>query len=141
MRVVAIYKLDCVSKFRFPLYTCPISAGSPSFGDDHVADYLSIQDLIEHPEDSFLLRVAGDSMIGANIHSGNLLLVDGAVEPKDGDIVVAAIDSELTVKRLKSGKTGTVLLADNPNYKSLFIGKDADFHVWGVVKKVLQDVN
>jgi DNA polymerase V len=141
MRVIAIYKLaDCLSKFRFPLYTCPISAGSPSFGDDHVADYVSIIDLIEHPEDSFFLRVSGDSMVGANIYSGNLLLVDGAVEPKDGDIVVAALDSELTVKRLKSGKTGLILMAENPDYEPLFVNKDADFRVWGVVKKVLQDV-
>jgi DNA polymerase V len=141
MRVVAIYKLaDCLNKFRFPLYTCPISAGSPSFGDDHVADYVSIIDLIEHPEDSFFLRVWGDSMVGANIHSGNLLLVDGAVEPKDGDIVVAAIDSELTVKRLKCENDQLMLVAENPIYEPLSIGVDTDFHIWGVVTDVLHSL-
>jgi DNA polymerase V len=138
MKVVAIHKLNCTSKVRLPLYTCPIQAGSPSFADDHVEDYIGINDLIAHPDRSFSLRVSGDSMTGANIHSGNLLFVDRVVEPMDGDIAIAAVNGELTVKRLRWGNDGLMLLAENPNYEPLIIGVDTDFYVWGVVTDVLQ---
>jgi DNA polymerase V len=97
MRVVAIYKLDCTSQVRFPLYNCPISAGSPSFGDDCVDEYINLRDLVKHPDRCFLLRVFGDSMIGVNIHSGSLLVVDRMVEPMNGDVAIAVINGDLTL--------------------------------------------
>ncbi|MEE3719606.1 S24 family peptidase, partial [Tumidithrix elongata RA019] len=110
MQVVAIYKPDYSSKMRLPLYTCRISAGSPSPADDYIEDILDLNDLIAHPDETFILRVAGDSMIGVGIFDNDLLLVDRIIEPVDDSIVVASIDGELTVKRLRQEKNRVTLL-------------------------------
>lgn len=86
---------------RLPLFASKIPAGFPSPADDYVEDMLDLERLlVKHPAATFYLRVSGDSMSGAAIMSGDILVVDRSLEPRDGRIVVASIDSELTVKRL-----------------------------------------
>jgi DNA polymerase V len=133
MQVVAIYKPDSSRKLQLLLYTCLISAGSPSSADDYIDDIFDLNDLIAHPDHTFILRVAGDSMTGVGIFDNDLLLVDRIVEPVDNTIVVVSIDGELTVKRLRQEKNGVTLLPENPKYAPLFVSQDMDFHIWGVV--------
>lgn len=120
------------------LYASLVSAGFPSPADDYIETALDLNEfLIKHPAATFFVRVSGDSMIGAGIHSGDILVVDRSLTPKHGNIVIAVIDGELTVKRLKSTADSLVLAAENPNYPPLTIHEGMDFRIWGVVTSVV----
>ncbi len=125
------------SNNRLPLYSCPVSAGFPSPADDYLEGQLDLnQYLIKHPVATFFVRVAGDSMIGSDIHPGDLLIVDRSLEARDGRVVIAVVNGELLVKRLRRGEC-VYFVADNPNYPSLLITEAMDFQVWGVVTNVV----
>jgi len=110
-----------------------VSAGFPSPAEDYIDSPLDLNaHLIENPAATFFLRVAGDSMTGAGIHAGDLLLVDRSLTPKTNDIVIATIHNEFTVKRLGRHNKGWVLQSENPDYPSLEIPEDS--HIWGVVR-------
>lgn len=86
---------------RIPVALESVRGGFPSVAQDYVGGDLSLDErLVEHPETTFVVRVAGESMTGAGIFDGDLLIVDRSLEPRDGDVVVAVLDGELTVKRL-----------------------------------------
>lgn len=122
----------------YPLYGCKINAGFPSPADDHIESRLDLNEyLVRHKEATFFLRVKGDSMAGANIHDGSLLIVDRAVEPRHGDIVVAVVNGELTVKRLYRRDGAVKLLAANEAYPEILIKPESDLVVWGVVQHVV----
>lgn len=89
--------------------------------------------LIQHPGATFFVRVQGDSMIDAGISDGDLLVVDRSVEPRSGQIVVAAVDGEQTVKRLKVEQRRLWLMPENPAYRPLEITDGMDLVIWGVV--------
>lgn len=93
--------------------------------------------LISNPSTTFFVRVAGDSMTGANIFDSDLLVVDRSPKPKIRDIVVAVINGDLTVKRFLSSDKGVVLKAENPEYEDIHINTDTDFSIWGVVMHVI----
>ncbi|AKE51956.1 LexA family protein [Kangiella geojedonensis] len=116
-----------------PLYSGRISAGFPGVVDEHMEDTLSLdQLLIKHPATTFFARVEGDSMIEAGIFQNDILVVDRSVSAKDNDIVVALLDNEFTVKRLKS--QGTLKLkAENANYPDIEITGEHELVIWGVV--------
>ena len=79
------------------------------------------------------MRVAGDSMINAGIFDGDLIVVDRGLDPKSGDIVVAVLNGELTVKRFRKSGSQIELVAENPKFRKITIPQEADFEVWGVV--------
>ena len=137
MKVTEIYKLDQSTNLELPFFTTRISAGFPSPADDHIDQKLDLNSLIKHPSDTFLVKVEGDSMINAGIQDGDILVVDKAIEPLNNKIVVANINGELTVKRLKIVGTKVYLLAENPNYKSIEINTILDFTIRGVVTFVI----
>ncbi|WP_022949708.1 LexA family protein [Methylohalobius crimeensis] len=119
---------------HLPLYGSKVPAGFPSPADDHQEDGLDLnQHLVKHPAATFFVRVEGDSMTGAGIHHGDLLVVDRALEPKSGSIVVAAVNGELTVKRLKVEGERLWLMPEHPDFKPLEIGEGMEFLIWGVV--------
>ena len=92
------------------------------------------RDLIKHPIATFYIRVAGDSMTGAGIDAGDILIVDRAAETCDGHIVVARISDELCVKRLCIEGSGKIwLLPANERYEPIEITEEMDFEVWGRV--------
>ena len=109
-------------------------AGFPAPGDDEVERALDIHDyVVQHPASTFFVRVEGDSMEGAGIFSGDVLVVDRAVTPKDGSIVVAAVYGEMSVKRLKArGKTHT-LISEKEGYEPILVSENDDCSIWGVV--------
>lgn len=123
---------------RLPLFGHKIAAGFPSPADDYVEDRIDLnQHLIRHKEATFFLRVKGDSMLGAGIHDGDLLVVDRALNPADGRVVIAVLDGELTVKRLDR-KAGRVrLLPENPAYPVIEVNNAQDLVIWGVVTNVI----
>jgi DNA polymerase V len=117
-----------------PLYLSPIEAGFPSPADDHLYRRLDLHEhLVRNRLSTFFLRAHGDSMTGAGIHDGDLLIVDRAEAAGHNKVVIAALDGELTVKRLLR-RNGRVLLApENPAYPEIDITEHEHVHVWGVV--------
>src|SRR3989449_10887446 len=100
--VDAIYQPLFSTKTKRPLFLVPVHAGFPSPADDYLEGALDLNEyLVTHKAATFFWRVTGDSMIGAGIHPGDLLIVDRSLEPKDVSVVIAILDGELTVKRLE----------------------------------------
>lgn len=121
-----------------PLFLSAISAGFPSPADDFQERQLDLnEEYIRHPAATFFVRAVGDSMIGAGIHSGDLLIVDRALEAQDGAVVVAVLDGEFTVKRLTRQGRKLLLAPANAAYRPLEITAETDFVVWGVVTGVI----
>jgi DNA polymerase V len=133
--VAGLYLPDRRTGWSRPLILCRVPAGFPSPAEDYVEGRIDLnRDLIKHPLSTFYIRVSGDSMIGAGIRPGSLLVVDRAVEAHDGHVVVARIDDELCVKRLSTGDDGRVrLLSENERYPPIEITEGMDFEVWGRV--------
>lgn len=119
---------------QIPLYSARPQAGFPAPGDDQIERVLDINDLVVHnPASTFFVRVEGDSMIGAGIFSGDVLVVDRSFTPKDGSIVVAAVYGEMVVKRLSAKKGTHLLVSENEAYEPITVSQNDDCHVWGVV--------
>lgn len=124
--------------YELPIYSNYISAGFPSPADDHKEGKLDLNNyLINKPAATFLVKVSGDSMIDVGINPGDLLVVDRSIEPRHNKIVIAAVNSELTVKRLYK-KDGVVkLIAENQNYPDIVFGDESTLIIWGVVTSVI----
>jgi len=122
-----------------PLYLDRISAGFPSPADDYIETALDLNTyLIRNPAATFMVRVSGDSMTGAGISDGDVLVVDRSEQPAHGKIVVAVLDGELTVKRLVMKNGQTLLAPENPCYQAIPVTAEQDLHVWGVVTGVVR---
>ena len=122
-----------------PLYLDRISAGFPSPADDYVETALDLNTyLIRNPPATFMVRVSGDSMTGAGIQDGDVLVVDRSEKPVHGKIVVAVLDGELTVKRLFMQDGQIRLAPENPRYQPITVAAEQDLHVWGVVAGVVR---
>lgn len=117
-----------------PLYSSKVAAGFPSPADDHVEKRLNPNDyLISNDSSTFCVRVKGDSMIDAGIFENDVLVVDRSRVAQMGDIVLAILDGEFTVKILGKSKHGPRLIPANANYPVIDIGEAQFFEVWGVV--------
>ena len=120
------------SRVFLPLFATSVPAGFPSPADDYIEAGLDLNDhLIKHPSATFLARASGNSMTGAGILDGALLIVDKAVIPKNGHVVIAAINGELTCKILDIKHH--LLRAANPGYPSITLNEDMDLVIEGVV--------
>ena len=123
---------------RLPLFLAPVKAGFPSPADDFMEQRLDLNEhLIQHPAATFFVRVDGESMKGAGIHRGDILIVDRSLEPQNRRIVIAVINGEFTVKRLRIENDQILLEAENPRFQPILIQKDWDFQVWGVVTYII----
>ncbi len=122
-----------------PLAGEAVAAGFPSPADDYVDTALDLhQYLIAHPAATFYVRVSGDSMTGAGIFANDILVVDRSRDPVDGAIVIAVVNGELTVKRLRRLRDGVELQAEHPGYRPLRLEGDMDAQIWGVVSGVVR---
>jgi DNA polymerase V len=119
-----------------------VPAGFPSPADDYVEQQLDLNEhLIQRASSTFFVRVAGRSMEGAGIHDGDLLVVDRAVEPTDGAVVVVALDGELTVKRYRDRAGGPALVPEHEAHAPISLEPGQDLVVWGVVQHVIHEVS
>lgn len=135
---LSIYEPCTKTVCECPLFMVPVTAGFPSPADDYVEGRLDLNThLIKHPAATFFVRVAGDSMIGAGIHPGDILVVDRSLEAVDKRVVIAVVNGELTVKRLRITPGRIVLAAENPAYSPMEINPDMSFDIWGVVTNVI----
>ncbi|AOZ52673.1 error-prone repair protein UmuD [Chromobacterium vaccinii] len=117
------------------LVLAPVRAGFPSPADDYLDDSINLHEyLVEDPPATFIVRVRGDSMIGAGIDNGDLLVVDKGLTANHGDIVIAVLDGEFTVKRLHRIRGHCALIAENPAYPPIRLADGQELEVWGVVR-------
>lgn len=138
---VLTYLEQSGTSYELPLYTSTVRAGFPTPADDHIERKLDLNThLIKHPAATFFVKAAGDSMIHAGIQSGDMLVVDRSLEATHGKIVIAAVNGELTVKRLSRQAGRVTLLAANPAYKAIDISEEEDIVIWGVVTHVIHHV-
>ena len=138
MKVTQIFSFDKRTKRELPLFLANVPAGFPSPADDYIDRKLDLNEyLIKHPAATFFVRVEGESMINAGIHAGDILIVDRALEPADKKVVIANINGELTVKRIRIIRDKIYLAAENPRYEPIEISPENGFDVWGVVTCVL----
>ena len=121
------------SRLTLPLAGERVAAGFPSPADDYVEVGIDLNEqLIHHPTSTFFLRVSGDSMLGAGIHDGDLLVVDRSLDPRPGRVVVAVLDGAFTLKRLVRHRGRLRLEAANSAYPPLELHRCGDVQIWGV---------
>jgi DNA polymerase V len=127
--------------YHLPFYQHAISAGFLSPTEDDMEDKLDLNELlIKHPSATFFLKVSGSSMINAGIHNNDILIVDRSIEPTHGRIVIAAVNGELTVKKLSIKNQKTQLVAENNTYAPIDITEEMDLVIWGVVTNVIHSL-
>ena len=118
-----------------------VAAGYPSPAQDYFDGRIDLNEhLIKDITSTFVVRVTGDSMERAGISDGDELIVNRALEPKDGSVVIAVLDGELTVKRLRITATGVVLQAENPRYPDIRVAGLSELTIWGVATRCLHHV-
>lgn len=121
-----------------PLFASSVSCGFPSPADDHCEDKLDLNEfIVRHPSATFFLKAKGDSMKNAGIYSGDILVVDRSLSPKDGKVVIAAINGELTAKRLKIKGKKVFLVPENKSYPEIELKLENQVTFWGVVSYVI----
>jgi DNA polymerase V len=129
------------TEVALPLYMVAVSAGLPSVADDYIEAQIDLnQHLIRNPTATFLVRATGESMIGAGIHSGDVLVVDRSLEPAQNKIVIAVLNGELTVKRIRYERKRVYLMPENPDYPVIAVNEGMELTVWGVVTNVIHPV-
>ena len=116
-----------------------VAAGFPSPAEDHAVKRIDLNDiLIRHPQATFLMRVSGSSMKDAGIDDGDVVLVDRAIKPCHGHVVVAVVDGEFTVKRLWKRGDRMKLQAANPTYPDITPREGQQVEIWGVVTNAIK---
>ena len=118
-----------------------ISAGFPSPADDFKETRISLdRELVKNKEATFYARVDGDSMIGAGLEDGDLLVIDRSLNPENGKIAVCLVDGEFTVKRIKKEKNKLYLKPENKKYKPIELKEENELVIWGIVEYVIKKV-
>jgi DNA polymerase V len=130
-----------IKTMKVTLYLNPVCAGFPSPASDYLEGEIDLNRyLIKNPPATFIVKSQGNSMLQAGIHSNDLLIVDRSIKPKNNSIVIASIDGELIVKRIKISGKQFLLTSDNKEYRSIKINNESDVFLWGIVTKVIHNV-
>jgi DNA polymerase V len=138
MKVAVVYRPDQTTGYKLPLFLVPVSAGFPSPAEDYIEGRLDLnQYLIRNPAATFFVKVSGSSMIDAGIHDGDMLIVDRSLHAVDRKVVIAVVNGELAVRRIRTEGGRLALIAENRDYKPMQVEEDMGFEVWGVVTNVI----
>lgn len=133
---------NILSSLPVPLFESRIQAGFPSPADDFSEGMLDLNThLIKNKAATFFVRVTGDSMTGVGIFPGDILVVDRSLSQNSGKIVIAVLNGEMTVKRLKQKGNTVLLCSENEKYPPISVSKDEDFTIWGVVTNVIHSLS
>ncbi len=133
MQCVVVHQVESAASVLLPIAPVAVAAGYPSPAQDYYDGPIDLtQLLITDQAATFIVRAAGHSMIGAGISAGDEILVDRSQRPRDGDVVIAVLDGELTIKRLRITSAGVVLQSENPEYADIHVPELSDLTIWGV---------
>ncbi len=128
-----MYGLKIWPKVFTPLYNSSVSCGFPSPAQSYIEASLDLNEhLIKRPASTFFLRAQGDSMQGAGIYDGDLIIIDRSLTPQNNHIVLAALNGEFTLKRFVKRSKQTFLMPENSKYHPTLITPEMDFQIWGV---------
>jgi DNA polymerase V len=131
----AVIGLPC----PLPLMAWPVRAGFASPAEDYIEARLDLNDLLSsQPEATFFVRVRGRSMVKAGIDDGDLLVVNRALQATHGDIIIAVVDGDHTVKRLHAQGGIVRLVAESDEHPSIHLVEGQTLEVWGVVTSVIK---
>jgi len=126
---------------KVTLYLNSARAGFPSPANDYLEGEIDLNRyLIKNSLATFIVKSQGNCMLQAGIHSGDLLIVDRSIKPKNNSIIIASIDGDLTVKRLKISGKKFLLSSDNKGHSNVKINNESDIFIWGIVTKVIHNV-
>jgi DNA polymerase V len=140
MHISILGKAGSFALRLIPMFLERVSAGFPSPAQDFVEKTLDLNELcIQHPAATFFVRVSGDSMIEAGIFPGDILVVDRSLRASHGDVVIAVLDGEFTVKELALHPV-TMLLPRNRDYAPITLGNDNELEIFGVVTRSIRDI-
>lgn len=127
--------------YEIPFFEDCVSAGFPSPAQHEMENKCDLNSLlIKHPSATFFVRASGHSMVGVGIHDKDILIVDRSVQPTSGKVVIAAVNGELTVKKIIIEKGKAFLVAANEDYPPIEITESMELHVWGVVTSVIHNL-
>ena len=123
-----------------PLYGFKVPAGFPSPAADHIEKHISLDELFDiRAPHVYLVKIEGDSMQGAGIFCGDLVIVDRSLEAAHGDIVIASINAEPVCKRLHRRDKTVILMSENSKFPSRYVMEGDELVIWGVVKYSVRD--
>jgi len=126
------------TNYSVPLFSSTVRAGAPTAADDSIDEYVNLNShLIHNPKSTFLVIASGDSMINAGINHGDMLVVDKSIHAASNNIVIAAVDGDLTVKRLIMQEKCIQLKAENDAYAPINISDSDSLTILGVVTHVI----
>ncbi|KQO98629.1 LexA family protein [Leifsonia sp. Leaf264] len=141
---LAVLPIDPAKSLRrqLPLYApVAVPAGFPSPAQDYYNGPVDLNThLIQDPTSTFIIRVSGESMTGVGIYDGDEVIVDRSLTPTDGSVVIAILDGDLTLKRLRMRGGSVALHAENPDFPDIILRGDANLSIWGVVTICLHHV-
>ncbi len=134
-----VFRVSTEAECPLPLADKGVKAGFPSPAQDFMELPLDFnKDMVKNPLSSFYAVVEGDSMIGAGIAPGDLLLVDRSLDPRDGCIAICALNGEFLVKRLRLRPGEVVLISENARYAPVVITEEDSFEVWAVAIRCIK---
>ena len=123
-------------------YKEAVECGFPSPARDFTEGTIDLnEELIPHPNATFIVRARGDSMVGSGIYPGDLLIVDRSIKPQNESIIIAVLDGELSVKILRLKNKQVNLSSSNKNYKAVPVSEEMDFTIWGVCTNVIHNLS
>ncbi|RMW09862.1 DNA polymerase V [Pseudomonas amygdali pv. tabaci] len=125
---------------KLPMYSFRVPCGFPSPAADHIEKHISLDELFDiRAPHVYLVKIEGDSMRGAGIYSGDLVIVDRSLYAEHGDIVIAALNTEPLCKRLHMRENSVILMSENPKYPPRHVMEGDELVIWGVVKYSVRD--
>lgn len=133
---LVFYSADLSTELGLPYADQGIRAGFPSPAQDYMTESIDLnKELVQHPATTFYARAVGDSMRDCGIDHGDLLIIDKSLDPKDDDIVVAYVDGEFTLKRVRIDKAAKCvwLVPANEHYEPIKVTEENNFMIWGVL--------
>ena len=135
---LTFFSAETGEKIQIPFFTQKVQAGFPSPAEDHVDQKLDLNELIiQNKASTFFVRVEGSSMENARIFQDDILVVDRSLTASSGQIIVAILEGEFTVKRILFKEGLHFLLPENPDFPLIKVDDYPDFSIWGVVTYVI----
>lgn len=141
MSCILLGDYESISRLNIPMFLERVSAGFPSPAEDYVEKTIDLNELcIQHPAATFFVRVQGESMVEAGIYPGDVLVVDRSLRAGHGDIIIASLESEMTVKQLHITPPPVRLLPRNAAFQPIVVEGDMVMEVFGVVTNVIRSL-
>lgn len=138
---ITFFLPDFENQIELPFISSGIKAGFPSPAADFDESKISLDRvLVKNRESTFYAKANGNSMTGAGINDGDILVIDRSLEPQNNKIAVCYIDGEFTIKRIKISKSEVLLVPENKDFETIKVTEENELIIWGIVTYVIKNV-